>query len=327
MQGVAIFIHMNDKITDIDFLSKEASEFTSRSEFARKNRAAYKICLSLDIMDLVCSHMSKFNVSNGKHGNRTMSNEDIALMAAPFKQKSHFKHAFPSAYKAARHRGILEEICKHMEPMGNRFMRKIYVFEHSDNTAYIGLSYNPEKRKMDHLSKNPVLIDKYKTTIQTFKILTEWLPAKEASVIEKHYIGLYSSLGWTILNKATGGALGSNYLKWTKEECSKISVKCCKRSEFALTNPSAYASARVNGWLEELCAHMSSSGVEPWTETELSSIAFSCQTRSGFKLKNAGAYKAARKLGILNKICAHMPKDCRNMCRKDRPRKNQENKT
>jgi len=305
---------------DLEILKLEAIKYDSRTAFFKGSRSAYKECLKRYIMDEVCHHMVKHNALTGSHGNCTLSNDYLIELAKSFEYRGKLKEAHPSAYRAIRVRGLSEIAFAHMKVSGNKFNRRIYVFEHSDNTAYIGLSYEPEKRRDSHLKYNKTLIEKSQKTIQSFKILTDWLTPKDASKQEEEFVAQYLKSGWIILNKAKAGALGGG-LKWTKEKCFEIASQCLTKVDFSSKNPSAYNSARKMGWLEELCKHMVPSRVEAWKFQELFDIAIQCSTKYGFKKKNPGAYKAARKMKILDEICAHMPKDCRNLPRKDRPSK------
>ena len=43
---------------------------------------------------------------------------------------------------------------------------------------------------------------------------------------------------------------------WNKEMCTKEALKYNGRYEFQKNSMSAYRSAIVNGWLDEVCSHM-----------------------------------------------------------------------
>ena len=223
-----------------ELLFLEAKKYNSRTSFFRGSRSAYKECLRQDIMDEACIHTVKFNKFNGNHGNCKLLNEELILLAKNFIQKSHFKEAHPSCYKAIRTRGLASLAYSHMPPTGNRYFRKIYVFEFSDNSAYIGLSYNPEKRYKDHMRDNPLLIEKSIANDCNFKILTELLPAKIAQEKEIFFIEHYKKLGWITLNKARGGSLGPNFQKWNKIKCAELALYFTNRSSFSKSSPGAY---------------------------------------------------------------------------------------
>ena len=71
---------------------------------------------------------------------------DIALKYDTRKEFS--KHV---AHKIAQKHNWLDEICYHMKIIGNIKKRCIYAIEFSDNNVYVGLSYNYEKRFLEHL--------------------------------------------------------------------------------------------------------------------------------------------------------------------------------
>ena len=50
-----------------------------------------------------------------------------------------------------------------------------------------------------------------------------------------------------------------NY-KWDKESCLEVAKKFKYRIEFKKSYPSAYSSARINGWLNDMCVHMTPKG-------------------------------------------------------------------
>ena len=51
---------------------------------------------------------------------------------------------------------------------------------------------------------------------------------------------------------------GNNY--WNKERCASEAIKYSNRKSFKLGSPSAYISARLNNWLDEICKHMKTIG-------------------------------------------------------------------
>jgi hypothetical protein len=56
-----------------------------------------------------------------------------------------------------------------------------------------------------------------------------------------------------ILNKSKTGGLGSNFIKWDKENCIKEINKYKKLLDFQLNSPGAYYSCKRNKWFNELC--------------------------------------------------------------------------
>jgi len=76
------------------------------------------------------------------------------------KSRIEFEEKYVSAHNAARTNGWLDEICSHMELLGNSYLRALYVYEHPDNSVYVGLTWNYEQRYSSHMRKNKILIEK-----------------------------------------------------------------------------------------------------------------------------------------------------------------------
>ena len=53
--------------------------------------------------------------------------------------------------------------------------------------------------------------------------------------------------------------------KWGLEECRASAANFTTRGEFQKGATSAYQTARVNGWLDDICAHMERKRVSQWT--------------------------------------------------------------
>lgn len=212
------------------------------------------------------------------------------------------------AYSAAQRRGWLSEICEHMKKYGNKMYRCIYVYEFSDNHAYIGLSFNLDKRKIARTKQENDAVTKYiKITNLTPKIkqLSDYVHVDVASVLENDCIETYRMLGWKMLNKRSGGALGSNNIYWTKELCQKESIKFNSRSEFYYKCNKTYAAALRYGWLDEICSHMDYK-IHKWTYDEVYNISKQFNSRYEFQKNNKAAYVWAIRHNVLDDICEHM---------------------
>lgn len=97
-------------------------------------------------------------------------------------------------------------------------------------------------------------------------------------------------------------------LKWSKDRCAQAASQHQSRTEFKSASPSAYSSARRNGWLDEICAHMSPSRKPDgyWTAERCHEAALRYKTRKEFLQGDRSAYSAATRLGCLIEICNHM---------------------
>lgn len=103
---------------------------------------------------------------------------------------------------------------------------------------------------------------------------------------------------------------------WTKEECHKRAILCTSPREFQTRFGSAYTKAVANGWLDEICSHMTFHGREhrkDWWEVKEHCYDEAHKHRSikSFERYSALAYKAAVAHGWLEEICEGMPKTLR----------------
>lgn len=191
---------------------------------------------------------------------------------------------------------------------GNRLYRCIYVYEFSDNYAYIGLTFDLDKRNSNRKLQNNDAVTKHiKETnlIPLVKQLSKYIYVDIAKILENDCIEMYKMLGWNVLNKQRGGAIGCTEKYWTKELCYKEALKFKSRGEFYYENNKVYAAAQRYGWLNDICKHMDTK-LHYWTYDEVRLEAFKYKSRNEFQIKNKPAYTWAIRHNCLNEICSHM---------------------
>jgi hypothetical protein len=240
--------------------------------------------------------------------NYKWSKEACKKEALKYMYRIDFKKNSKGAYPASRINGWLDEICSHMIPKGNKFKRLIYRFIFSDNYCYVGLTYDPERRRKDHLTKFNSSV--YLHIIQTglnpiFEKLTEYLDIENAKIQEEYWKLKSEEQGYFILNKYKTGALGSIETKWTKENCKKEALKYEYRTEFRKYSERAYMTAFHNGWLDEICLHLKYK-YESWTKDKCKEEALKYNSRTDYFFGSSGSWDNARRNGWLDEICSHM---------------------
>lgn len=289
---------------DKESCRKEALKYNNRSDFAKYAVGAWTAACKKGWMDEICSHMEirrKYNIWN---------KETCHQEALKYTNRKDFQEFASGAWAAASKNNWLDEICSHMEVIGNLFKRCIYAFEFSDNYVYVGLTDNFSRRKKEHLSssKSPVFRHIKDSNLQPIAIiLNEYTDKVVAQKLENSFLQSYIDKGWNILNKAKTGALGGKILFWTKERCLEAGKKCQTRSEFITKYYGAYSSSVKNGWYDEVSAHMTSP-VQPikWTKEQCLKAGKSCKTKAEFIKKYSGAYASAVRNGWYDEVSAHM---------------------
>lgn len=96
---------------------------------------------------------------------------------------------------------------------------------------------------------------------------------------------------------------------WDFEKCRAEALKYDTRTVFSLKSRSAYGSADLNGWLDQICSHMVELQKPDryWTFERCHAEALRYKTRNAFKLGSHNAYSASRRNKWYTQICKHMP--------------------
>ena len=232
--------------------------------------------------------------------NRTRWTKELAHQEAlKYNTKNEFKINSPRAYSASHVHGWVNDITKHMIVMGDKFKRMVYVFEFSDNHAYVGLTQDKMRRNYSHLDTekltSPIARHIVKTGKQPeYKELSVYIDAKEAEELVDSTIKKYKEYGWTMLNKQKGGNLGASKTNFTKEMVQQIVKKYTKRLDFKVQDAAAYRAAQKYGWLKDVVSHIPKYDSTIWTYDKIKELASTVNSRAQLKYKNCTAYQNAR---------------------------------
>lgn len=289
-------------VWDEKILYKTAAQYSSRSEFKAAYPSAYSAARKLNILDKICGHMSSPKKPSGYWNLKNLKSE-----ARKYKTRTEFAENSQGAYTIAKKKGLLDQICGHMILKGNRFYRAIYVFEFENNAAYIGLSYDLEKRYTSHLNSGGPVGRMAKKTKFKFQQLTEYVPRKSAKELEAFFLDEYRKNGWIILNTAKAGALGSGERKITLAFLKSEIAKYEYLKDFAKNSPSAYATAKKNNH-HKLFSHLKRLKMPDGklTKNHCRKIAKTCLTKSEFKEKFPSEYSTCVRKSWLKDLCKHM---------------------
>ena len=175
--------------------AKEALKYITITELRKYNYLAYDAIIRNRWKYDLCSHMPISNKWN---------KENCAQTALKYDDRSDFRKYDRSAYNNTIKRGWLDEISSHMPKVGDLRKRCVYVYEFSDNHAYIGLTYNINKRSENRLRNDKDSVTKHikeSELTPIIKQLTDYLDCETAKKTETDNILIYKNRGWNILNK------------------------------------------------------------------------------------------------------------------------------
>ena len=93
---------------------------------------------------------------------------------------------------------------------------------------------------------------------------------------------------------------------WTKDKCEEEALKYKYRCDFDKNSP-AYQAAKRNGWLDDVCKHMTPKIKNNyWTKDKCAEEALKYKYRSDFEKNSPTAYVKSGKMGWKDEICSHM---------------------
>jgi hypothetical protein len=262
-------------------------------------------------------HSSKHNILGCKYC-KIQYTKDLCLKAAlECKHRSEFARKHKGEYFAALRNGWLDDICSHMEVLGNRYKRCIYAYEfpNIDNKkyVYVGLTDNIAYRDRIHGIKGSVFLfcKKHEIPRPNPIQLTQYLCKEEAMEKEGLILSKYIASGWLPINRVKTGGLGGHLSNngFTFEECKARGQQFSTRSEWKKNDYPTYYIANKRGWMDKIIKQKErygNSNQKFWTEEKIHEAALKYKYRKDFRRKDSVAYTLACQRGILDTICSHM---------------------
>ena len=285
---------------DYETCRKSAKRFKTRMEFREGDPAAYKKAASMGWVD-------DFGLYSP--GSEKYPEEYVIELAKQFKYHRDFRLKYPLIYDAAFKRGTLDK-CKWLmrayEKPEKEPSFSLYVYEFKKtNAAYVGITVNKKARHNDHLQDGDSVADYARSVslkVPSPKYLKNGMSRKDAQKAEKAMIAEYRKNGWNMINKATGGSvgsLGSDY--WTKKRCIETARNYTLVVDLAADFRGCWQKIRDNGW-EKDCPWLKRLQVIQGTwknmsKEEASRIAKKCRNRTEFFRKYRILYPIAKEKG------------------------------
>jgi predicted GIY-YIG superfamily endonuclease len=281
-----------------------AQKCSSRGEFMRSFARAYAACIERGWIDAVCSHMVAKRAKEG-----AFCFDRCQELAKECTSKKEFREKHTSAYVACHRKGWIDQVCKHMVPMGHIHNRLVYsIFFHQTDEVYYGLTHNIDERLKGHREASSLVGKRIREGLDfTVTILDENMSQEDAANAERKLICDARKSGVPLLNRVAGGGVGSNKGKYTRESVLEIARRCKDRSEF-LRISSAILPVIRRLKMEDEIEMLLPRSIKPngyWNESTLTEEAKKHSILKEF-MKQTAPYSIACKLGILEKITSHM---------------------
>lgn len=283
-----------------------ALQYNTRKDFREGSPKAYRKAIQYDLFGNGINHLGK-TIKRLPAGYWTY--DKVKDEASKYLSRRDFEKGSVNAYRASKQHGWYHDVTSHMDYLGSLFRRAVYAWEFPNNTVYIGLTDDTERREGEHLDpEGKTAVSRFikKTNLApTLKLISDYTDVKDAQNIEKCSVDLYKSTGWEVLNKVKTGGLGACKRIWTKESVEKEAKKYTTRSDFKKGNRSAYVIAVREGWMDDVTKHMIYKQIQ-WTEDMVRNIISKYNSLTEFLKKEPKAATAARNMGIYNDIIKDM---------------------
>lgn len=147
-------------------------------------------------------------------------------------------------YVAACRYGVMDKICGHMDVESCPYTNKFVYTIKEDRKIYVGLTSNPERRFREHHVLGEFAKPEFKTTKKSYL-------AERAVRLEQSLIAAYRNKGFEVINKTSGGELGSR-LKYSKYHLMNLVKNCSSWRAFRKKYPLQYKAAQMRNLLPEL---------------------------------------------------------------------------
>lgn len=237
-----------------------AQRYKTVKGFRRYHPGAYTVACRKGWWQQISEHMTKAV----EHGKWTL--ETLTLEAQKYSTRREFEIKNVGAYSAARKKGLLDQVCAHMERQVNPG------------------GYWTKERVLQEARK-------YQTRVAFQKgARAAYQKAWKMGWIDDVCVHMKD------LRKPDG--------YWTRKRIAEVAKKYKTRVEFMRGEVSAYNRASKNDWLDEVCAHMEllrkPNGY--WTYKTILAEAKKYETLKEFRNGSSGAHDAAQAMGLMPEL-------------------------
>lgn len=250
----------------LDKVTSEARKYSSRLEFQIAAPGAYAAAKRNKWLDKVCYHMPKRQRERGY-----WTKDKVQKLLDKCSTRVEFQKKYHAAYRAAQRHGwldsLMESIPMQIKPRGywtkdrlkkiaeNFTDRSKFAEEHPGLYA---ITYR--EGWVEEIFSHMIRKTKKFSDEEIHLIASQ---CKNVAEFRKKHNQAYRQAN-------RRGLLEVIYTKYklkrayrdriSKENCKEAAKKCKSRTEFQKTYKSEWASARRNGWLDEICSHMERKG-------------------------------------------------------------------
>jgi hypothetical protein len=295
--------YTDEQLLDNAKLFKTRQEWATAGdkEVAQGQPSHHRVALKrgIDFYRKCCAHMPNLR---GTATPVRYSDDEIAASASKFQHRNDWKEAEPHYYQAAHRRGLIDKVAARMTLQAHPYSGSyiVYAYEFSDRHAYVGLTFLPKTRHIQHMVRGPVFEHMKICPTYSYKVVAEGLAnPDDTAAKERHWVEAYRQSGWTLLNTAKAGGLGSvAHNKWTKEAVLANAKEFKTRKEWYLKSQFTYSLAKREGWFEQAASHMPRRVLGIGAGREVSQATRDKQSAAKTGVKQSTAHRASRAAAV-----------------------------
>lgn len=289
-----------------------AKQYNTPTEFLRGNKRAYGRASHQGWLDDCCAHMTYINKKNGY-----WTKEHIQAEALKYTNLTDFTKNSGGAVGAARKLGILHEVCSHMDIQTTESITKERCIEAASkcktrnefHDIFPHLHYYASKKGFieeicAHMPHQKLTKEECHKEALKYQSRVEF--CKNSS---KHYHKAAREK-WIddICSHMVRKCKPNGY--WTKERCAEAALECHTRSEFYDNHHTAATTAAKNGWMDDICSHMTKPATpyKYWTKERVLEEFKKSRKMTDVKYRHPSAYRAAQRDNYLDECRAVLSK-------------------
>jgi predicted GIY-YIG superfamily endonuclease len=238
---------------------EEALKYKTRKEFSESSGSAARKAMKNGWQDDVCSHMIRLRPVSVHWTKETCHQE-----ALKYNSRSEFSLNSHGAYNWSLRKGILDQICTHIielhKPSGYWTKERCHStalkyktkneLHQNEKSAYWSAKQNGWYEEIcSHMVSRNWTIEKCQEEALKYNTRVDFVKGCHRA----YDYAQKNNLLDVVCSHMTEGNKPLNY--WTKERCYEEALKCKTRKEFYQNHSSAYSSASLNGWLDEITTH------------------------------------------------------------------------
>ena len=287
--------------------AKEALKYETKTEFIEKAPLYYSHAIRKGFINEICQHMKMLGTPEKRAIYVFEFNDNYAYIGLTLnlerREKEHRTDKNSPVYKHIQESGLQPNF-----KVLTKYLPKKKAAQKEDDTI---IEYSKKGWFMLNKKRGGDLGSKSRKYTKTLckQIASQYSDKTEFHKNNSYFYRYISKRGWLdeLCTHMTQKKKSNGY--WTKEHCQEQALKYKKRIQFQKGNPAAHSAAFKNGWLDEICAHMSYNEQEPkiWTKDRCKEEVCKYITRGGFKKNVPSAYKIAMNHGWLAELFEDMP--------------------